>query len=360
MERGVGTLTRLGEGKNPEVEILGGENEMPPLEPISREEMSIGYTRRGAEFVRRGDGFDRRGADFERRKEDFEEGFGSKARDSREPRSQEASPNRQHKSQTTGTGTATQQGNQSPPTQETKGFGQKPKTHIHKKRASDHSSKVAINTSKEMPNKAPLLPQKEWERPTGKHNIPNQISGQQSSRKVLGNNSSKARDSREPRSQEASPNRQHKSQTTGTGKATQQGNRSPPTQETKGFGQKPKTHIHKKRASDHSSKVAINTSKEMPNKAPLLPQKDAKLQLYRRVYSSPQQFGTVCGKHNPTILSSHSMANRRSNRLLGASRSNSHQSRNQSVSHRHLVSASFHPGGQNTAGEGTSAPSLED
>ncbi|KAL0903599.1 hypothetical protein M5K25_027989 [Dendrobium thyrsiflorum] len=476
----------------------------------------------------------------------------SKARDSREPRSQEASPNRQHKSQTAGTGTATQQGNRSPPTQETKGFGQKPKTQIHKKRASDHSSKVAINTSKEMPNKAPLLPQKfciqglrftlkfqtlrpllakfqfpraataersqeiaiqpprspvlrqftrvgmvgswqwrkqrdksarglgspagvlvrrpkqrdreqvserrrapgaepfsrlrsssraellsafflacgtpirdpyrvwnshpssllraelpsapetpgcalppllfvracvlankrgrdgaehshrennslelgvflnnslelgasldsarsldntlsrlwlgewivacavttrrgsnmnpqrcclkppkdvanrveagseasvdsnhpisprlsgnssntrcwnEWERPTGKHNIPNQISGQQSSRKVLRNNSSKARDSREPRSQEASPNRQHKSQTAGTGTATQQGNRSPPTQETKGFGQKPKTQIHKKRTSDHSSKVAINTSKEMPNKAPLLPQK---------------------------------------------------------------------------------------
>ncbi|KAL0904981.1 hypothetical protein M5K25_027150 [Dendrobium thyrsiflorum] len=58
--------------------------------------------------------------------------------------------------------------------------------------------------------------------------------------KVHGNNSSKARNSREPRSQEASPNRQHKSQTAGTGTATQQGNRSPPTQETKRAGQKPK------------------------------------------------------------------------------------------------------------------------
>ncbi|KAL0920621.1 hypothetical protein M5K25_009768 [Dendrobium thyrsiflorum] len=54
------------------------------------------------------------------------------------------------------------------------------------------------------------------------------------------------------------------------------------------------------------------------------------------------------------------MANRRSNRILGAFRSNSHQSRNQSINYRCQVSASFHLGGQNATGEGTSAPSLED
>ncbi|KAL0909137.1 hypothetical protein M5K25_023669 [Dendrobium thyrsiflorum] len=54
------------------------------------------------------------------------------------------------------------------------------------------------------------------------------------------------------------------------------------------------------------------------------------------------------------------MANRRSNRLLGASRSNSHQSRNQSVSHRRQASTSLQPGGQNAVGEGTSGQSLED
>ncbi|KAL0920014.1 hypothetical protein M5K25_009114 [Dendrobium thyrsiflorum] len=54
------------------------------------------------------------------------------------------------------------------------------------------------------------------------------------------------------------------------------------------------------------------------------------------------------------------MANRRSNRILGASRSNSHHSRNQSMNHGHQISASFHPRGQNAAGEGTSSPSLED
>ncbi|KAL0927305.1 hypothetical protein M5K25_001467 [Dendrobium thyrsiflorum] len=54
------------------------------------------------------------------------------------------------------------------------------------------------------------------------------------------------------------------------------------------------------------------------------------------------------------------MVNRRSSRIVGASRSNSHQSRNQSMNHRQPISASFYPGGQNVAGEGTSGPSLEE
>ncbi|KAL0920650.1 hypothetical protein M5K25_009800 [Dendrobium thyrsiflorum] len=54
------------------------------------------------------------------------------------------------------------------------------------------------------------------------------------------------------------------------------------------------------------------------------------------------------------------MANRRSNRHQGASRSNSHLSRNQSLNQGRQASASFHPGGQNPAGEGTSGPSMED
>ncbi|KAL0912922.1 hypothetical protein M5K25_016343 [Dendrobium thyrsiflorum] len=41
---------------------------MPPLEPLSREEMSMGYERRGADFVRREE-FHRQGADFVRREE---------------------------------------------------------------------------------------------------------------------------------------------------------------------------------------------------------------------------------------------------------------------------------------------------
>ncbi|KAL0923392.1 hypothetical protein M5K25_007448 [Dendrobium thyrsiflorum] len=54
------------------------------------------------------------------------------------------------------------------------------------------------------------------------------------------------------------------------------------------------------------------------------------------------------------------MVNRRSSRIVGTSRSNSHQSRNQSMNHRRPISASFYPGGQNAAGEGTSGPSLEE
>ncbi|KAL0921428.1 hypothetical protein M5K25_008497 [Dendrobium thyrsiflorum] len=55
-----------------------------------------------------------------------------------------------------------------------------------------------------------------------------------------------------------------------------------------------------------------------------------------------------------------SRRSKRSNRILGASRSKTHQSRNQSVNHGREVSASFYPGGQHAAGEGTSGPSLEE
>ncbi|KAL0913832.1 hypothetical protein M5K25_017322 [Dendrobium thyrsiflorum] len=67
--------------ENPEVEVLEGDDGMPPLEPLSREELSRGYDRQEAEYVgrreefyRRGAGFERiqrRGADFERGRADF-------------------------------------------------------------------------------------------------------------------------------------------------------------------------------------------------------------------------------------------------------------------------------------------------
>ncbi|KAL0907060.1 hypothetical protein M5K25_025600 [Dendrobium thyrsiflorum] len=50
--------------ENLEVEVLEGDDGMPPLEPLSREEMSVGYDRRGADFVGRREEFHRRGADF--------------------------------------------------------------------------------------------------------------------------------------------------------------------------------------------------------------------------------------------------------------------------------------------------------
>ncbi|KAL0917284.1 hypothetical protein M5K25_012335 [Dendrobium thyrsiflorum] len=49
---------------------------MPPLEPLFREEMSMGYDRRGADFVGRMEEFHRRGADFEGRRGEYDEGFG--------------------------------------------------------------------------------------------------------------------------------------------------------------------------------------------------------------------------------------------------------------------------------------------
>ncbi|KAI0523140.1 hypothetical protein KFK09_005530 [Dendrobium nobile] len=45
---------------------------MPPLEPLSREEMSRGYDRRGADFGSRREEFQRRGAEFQRRGAEFE------------------------------------------------------------------------------------------------------------------------------------------------------------------------------------------------------------------------------------------------------------------------------------------------
>ncbi|KAL0911562.1 hypothetical protein M5K25_019711 [Dendrobium thyrsiflorum] len=58
-----------------EVEVLEGEDGMPPLEPLSREEMSQAYDRRGADFVGRREEIPRRAADFEGRRRDYDEGF---------------------------------------------------------------------------------------------------------------------------------------------------------------------------------------------------------------------------------------------------------------------------------------------
>ncbi|KAL0921336.1 hypothetical protein M5K25_008399 [Dendrobium thyrsiflorum] len=58
--------------KNSEVEILEGDYGMPPLEPLSREEFSMGYERRGADFVGRMEEFYHRGADFQGRREEKE------------------------------------------------------------------------------------------------------------------------------------------------------------------------------------------------------------------------------------------------------------------------------------------------
>ncbi|KAL0902927.1 hypothetical protein M5K25_028383 [Dendrobium thyrsiflorum] len=57
--------------ENPDVEVLEGEDGMPPLEPLSREEISTGFDRRIAEFAGRRDDFYHRGADCERRKRRF-------------------------------------------------------------------------------------------------------------------------------------------------------------------------------------------------------------------------------------------------------------------------------------------------
>ncbi|KAL0914019.1 hypothetical protein M5K25_017516 [Dendrobium thyrsiflorum] len=52
--------------ENPEVEVLEGDDGMPPLEPLSREELSRGYDRREADYIGRREEFYRRGAGFER------------------------------------------------------------------------------------------------------------------------------------------------------------------------------------------------------------------------------------------------------------------------------------------------------
>ncbi|KAL0927506.1 hypothetical protein M5K25_001681 [Dendrobium thyrsiflorum] len=57
--------------ENPDVEILEGENGMPPLEPLSMEEISTGLHRRPAEFARKRENFYHHGADFERGRGEF-------------------------------------------------------------------------------------------------------------------------------------------------------------------------------------------------------------------------------------------------------------------------------------------------
>ncbi|KAL0927579.1 hypothetical protein M5K25_001763 [Dendrobium thyrsiflorum] len=69
------TIDGQGKGGNPnpsrgrenlEVEVLEGDDGMPPLEPLSREELSRGYDRQEVEYVGRREEFYRRGAGFER------------------------------------------------------------------------------------------------------------------------------------------------------------------------------------------------------------------------------------------------------------------------------------------------------
>ncbi|KAL0906076.1 hypothetical protein M5K25_024538 [Dendrobium thyrsiflorum] len=60
--------------ENPEVEILEGEDGMPPLEPIYREEMSTGFEKRAVDFVERMEDYYHRGAESERRRGEFDEG----------------------------------------------------------------------------------------------------------------------------------------------------------------------------------------------------------------------------------------------------------------------------------------------
>ncbi|KAL0912665.1 hypothetical protein M5K25_018654 [Dendrobium thyrsiflorum] len=63
--------------ENPKVEVLEGDDGMPPLEPLSREELSRRYDRQEAEYVGRMEEFYRQGAGFERiqrRGADFEGG----------------------------------------------------------------------------------------------------------------------------------------------------------------------------------------------------------------------------------------------------------------------------------------------
>ncbi|KAL0910093.1 hypothetical protein M5K25_021031 [Dendrobium thyrsiflorum] len=52
--------------KNPNVEILEGEDDMPLLESLSREERSIGFERMVAAFSGKREGFNHKGAKFER------------------------------------------------------------------------------------------------------------------------------------------------------------------------------------------------------------------------------------------------------------------------------------------------------
>ncbi|KAL0908532.1 hypothetical protein M5K25_023028 [Dendrobium thyrsiflorum] len=70
-----GNTNPFSEKENPEVEVLEGEGGMPPLEPLSREEMSLGYDRRGADFVGRREESHRRGVEFEGRRGEYDEGL---------------------------------------------------------------------------------------------------------------------------------------------------------------------------------------------------------------------------------------------------------------------------------------------
>ncbi|KAL0915583.1 hypothetical protein M5K25_016011 [Dendrobium thyrsiflorum] len=62
------------ERENTDVEVLEGEDGMPPLEPLSREEISIGFERRTAEFTGRREDVFHQGADFERGRGESDEG----------------------------------------------------------------------------------------------------------------------------------------------------------------------------------------------------------------------------------------------------------------------------------------------
>ncbi|KAL0908182.1 hypothetical protein M5K25_022659 [Dendrobium thyrsiflorum] len=72
-----GNPNPFGGRENPEVEVLEGDDGMPPLEPLSREEMIMGYDRRGVDFVGRREEIHCRGTDFEGRREEYDEGFGT-------------------------------------------------------------------------------------------------------------------------------------------------------------------------------------------------------------------------------------------------------------------------------------------
>ncbi|KAL0913229.1 hypothetical protein M5K25_016673 [Dendrobium thyrsiflorum] len=52
--------------ENPEIEILESKDDMPPLEPLSREERSTVFERRVADFLGKMKDFNHRGAEFER------------------------------------------------------------------------------------------------------------------------------------------------------------------------------------------------------------------------------------------------------------------------------------------------------
>ncbi|KAL0908553.1 hypothetical protein M5K25_023053 [Dendrobium thyrsiflorum] len=68
-----GNLNRFRGRENPKVEILEGEDGIPPLEPPSREEISIGIERT-IEFIGKREDFYHQSADFERGRRESDEG----------------------------------------------------------------------------------------------------------------------------------------------------------------------------------------------------------------------------------------------------------------------------------------------